>query len=201
MPEIKKSVVPKGPEAPSAMEHPFAEATGARDPEVAMHLARQAISLPSLATSRGDEDTKQRIGSAYKLLEKIKPQNELEGLLALQILGVHETAMECLQQSRLPAQTPAGRDLNLKHAVKFMGLFTKQLEALDRLRGKAQQKMTVERVNVESGGQAIVGQVDASRSWSTRDTDVEGAAAEETLEPEPSDAGNSGSSKKTKRKK
>ncbi len=96
----------------------------------------------------------------------------------------------------MPAQTPAGRDTNLKHAVKFMGIFTKQLEALARLRGKGQQKMTVERVNVESGGQAIVGQVDARPSWPTRDTDVKAAAAEETLEHEPSDAVNSGSSKK-----
>ena len=201
MPEPKKSVVPKGPETPGAMANPFAEATGALDPEVAMHLAKQAISVLSPATSRGDEDSMRRVGSAFKLLEQINPQNELEGLLALQILGGHETAMECLQQSRLPAQTPAGRDTNLKHAVKFMGLYIKQLEALARLRGKSQQKMTVERVNVESGGQAIVGQVDARPSWPTRDADVKAAAAEETLQHEPSDAVNSGSSKKTKKKK
>jgi hypothetical protein len=164
MPERKKSVVPKGPETPVAIANPFAEATGALDPEVAAHLAQQAMSVLSLATSRDDEDTNRRIGSAFKLLEQIKPQNELEGLLALQILGVHESAMECLQQSRLPELTPAGRDSILKHAVKFMGLFIKQLEALDRLRGEAQQKMTVERVNVEYGGQAIVAQVDARRS-------------------------------------
>ncbi len=194
MPESKKSVVPKGPGAPGAMAHPFAEATGARDPEVAMHLAQQVMSVLALA-NLGKEEEMRRIGSAYKLLAQIKPQNELEGLLALQILGVHETAMECLQQSRLPTQTPAGRDTNLKHAVKFMGLFTKQLEALDRLRGKGQQKMTVGRVNVGSGGQAIVGHVDTSPSWPTRDTNVKAAAAEETLEHEPSDAVNSGSSK------
>ena len=113
----------------------------------------------------------------------------------MQMLGVHETAMECLQQSRLPAQTPAGRDLNLKHAAKFMGLFTKQLEALDRLRGKGQQKMTLGRLNVEYGGQAIVGHVHGSPIWEKRDADVKAAAAEEILEHEPSDAVNSGSSK------
>ena len=111
------------------------------------------------------------------------------------MIGVHEAAMECLQQSRLPEQTPAGRDANLKHAVKFMGLFTKQLEALDRLRGKGQQKMTVERVNVEYGGRAVVGHVHGSPSWEKRETDVKAAAAAETLEHEPSDAVNSGSSK------
>ena len=35
MPERKKSVVTKGPETPGAVANPLAEATGARDPEVA----------------------------------------------------------------------------------------------------------------------------------------------------------------------
>ena len=192
MSERKKSLVPKGPETRSALRVPLADATGVQDLEVASHLAQQVISVLSLA-NLGEEEKMRRIQSAFNLLKQIEPQNELEGLLALQILGVHETAMECLQQSRLPTQTPAGRDCSLKHAAKFMGLFTKQLEALYRLRGKGQQKMTVERVNVESGGQAIVGQVDAS--WPTRNTDVKAAAAEETLEHEPSDALNSSSSK------
>jgi hypothetical protein len=37
--------------------------------------------------------------------------------------------------------------------------FTAQLEALQRYRGKGQQKVTVEHVNVNAGGQAIVGTV------------------------------------------
>lgn len=194
MPERKKSLVPKGPETPVAVADPLAEATGARDPEVAERLAQQVISVLSLANLDKEEETR-RIGSAFSLLKQINPQNELEGLLAAQIIGVHETAMECLQQSRLPAQTPAGRDTNLKHAAKFMGLFTKQLEALDRLRGKGQQKMILERLNVEYGGQAIVGHVHGSPIWEKRDADVKAAAAEEILEHEPSDAVNSGSSK------
>ncbi len=34
-----------------------------------------------------------------------------------------------------------------------------QVETLDKHRGKSQQKITVEHVNVEAGGQAIVGNV------------------------------------------
>ena len=171
MSERKNSLVPTDPETPVAVADPLAEATGARDPEVAVRLAEQVISVLALA-DLGREEEVRHIGSAFSLLKQINPQNELEGLLAVQMRGVHETAIECLQQSRLPAQTPAGRDTNLKHAVKFMGIFTKQLEALERLRGKGQQKMTVERVNVESGAQANVGQFVASPSWAKRDTDV-----------------------------
>ncbi len=171
MPERKNSLVPKSPETPIAVADPLAEATGASDPEVAARLAQQVISVLSTANLEKEEE-KRRIRSALSLLKQIEPQNELEGLLASQMIGVHETAMECLEQSRVPAQTPAGRDTNLKHAVKFMGLFTKQLEALDRLRGKGQQKMTVERVNVESGGAAIVGDVHGRPRWPPIDTDV-----------------------------
>ena len=163
MSERKNSLVLKGPETPVAVADPLAEATGASDPEVAARLAQQVISVLSLA-NLGEKEKVQRIGSALSLLKQIEPQNELEGLLASQMIGVHEAAMECLQQSRLPGQTHAGRDCNLKHAAKFMGLFTKQLEALDRLRGKGQQKMSVERVNVESGGKAMVGTFTQTRN-------------------------------------
>ena len=40
-----------------------------------------------------------------------------------------------------------------------MGQFTRHLEALDRHRGKGRANITVGQVNVESGGQAIVGNV------------------------------------------
>ncbi len=200
MPEPKKSLVPKEPETPVAVADPLAEATGARDPEVAARLAQQVISVLSLATILGEEEKTQHIESAFSLLKRIEPQNELEGLLAAQIIGVHEAATECLQQSRL-VRTPAERDMNLKLAIKFMGLFIKQLEALDRLRGKGQQKMTVERVNVESGGQAIVGNVQANPSLPTRDTDLKIPAVKEELEHESGDVVNSGSSKKTTKKK
>ena len=52
------------------------------------------------------------------------------------------------------------RDLNLKHAAKFLSMYARQVEVLDKRRGKGQQKMTIEYVNVEPGGQAIVGHVE-----------------------------------------
>jgi len=49
---------------------------------------------------------------------------------------------------------------HLKYAVKLLTLFTQQLEALNRLRGKGQQKVTVEYVHIEAGAQAVVGNVE-----------------------------------------
>jgi len=57
-------------------------------------------------------------------------------------------------------QTLEGREANLKHATKLLAIYEKQLAALDKHRGKGQQKVTVEHVQVQAGGQAIVGTVE-----------------------------------------
>ena len=44
-----------------------------------------------------------------------------------------------------------------------MSIYTRQVEVLDKHRGKGQQKVTVEYVNVEPGGQAIVGHVETGK--------------------------------------
>jgi hypothetical protein len=59
-------------------------------------------------------------------------------------------------------QNPEARRENLVHAGKLSRTFATLLEALNRHRGKGQQKMMVEHVHVHSGGQAVVGMVGTS---------------------------------------
>jgi hypothetical protein len=61
----------------------------------------------------------------------------------------------------LPEQSFEGRRENLNQANKLSRTYTNLLEALNRHRGKGQQKVTVEHVHVHSGGQAVVGTVEA----------------------------------------
>ena len=103
---------------------------------------------------------------AFEQFESIKPTDATESMLAAQMIGTHAAAMECLRRAMLHQQTVAGRDMELKHAQKLMALYTQQLAALDKHRGKGQQTITVERVTVQSGGQAIVGNVDAGAAAS-----------------------------------
>jgi len=56
-------------------------------------------------------------------------------------------------------QSFEGRRENLNQANKLSRSFATLLDALNRHRGKGQQKVTVEHVHVHSGGQAIVGAV------------------------------------------
>lgn len=83
-------------------------------------------------------------------------------MLAVQMVATHNAAIDCLRRAMLDQQTFEGRENNLKHASKLLGLYSRQIEALDKHRGKGQQKVTVEHVHVEAGAQAVVGSVHAS---------------------------------------
>ena len=86
----------------------------------------------------------------------IGARDEIEGMLATQMVATHVAAIKVLRQLKgSDAITQQNSNGNL--AVKLMRTFTMQLEALQRYRGKGQQKVTVEHVHVNAGGQAIVG--------------------------------------------
>ena len=109
-----------------------------------------------------EEDITVRLVRAVEQFESLAPADGAEGMLALQMVGTHDASLECLRRAALLGQTFAGRDMALKHAHKLMSLYTQQLAALNKHRGKGQQKVTVEHVNVAAGGQAIVGNVETS---------------------------------------
>jgi hypothetical protein len=123
----------------------------------ANHLVRQLTGI--LQTPSSQEEAQASLGSAITRLVGIKAKDTVEAMLALQMIGTHETALECLRRAMLPNQPFEGRDLNLKHAVRLMSVFERQVAALDRHRGRGQQNVTVKYVHVAEGGQAIVGNV------------------------------------------
>jgi len=90
----------------------------------------------------------------------MSPKDELEGMMAAQLIAAHNAAMECYRRAMIGEQTFEGRRENLNQANKLSRSFAVLLDALNRHRGKGQQKVTVEHVHVHSGGQAIVGMVD-----------------------------------------
>ena len=118
--------------------------------------------LRTLWTAHSDEATKdQQIQATLSGLIGIGPRDELEGLLAAQMIAVHNATMECHRRAMLGEQTFEGRKEALTQANKLSRSYASLLEALNRHRGKGQQKVTVEHVHVHSGGQAIVGAVEA----------------------------------------
>jgi hypothetical protein len=98
-------------------------------------------------------------GAAVAALVGIGPKDELEGMIAAQLLAAHNAAMECYRRAMLGEQTFEGRRENLSQANKLSRTYAVLLDALNHHRGKGQQKVTVEHVHVHSGGQAVVGMV------------------------------------------
>ena len=143
---------------PKMTAEDIARATGTSDPNLILHLLHQAMRARMLFEQA--TKTNRSLNALLAALKGIAPQNEMEGMLAVQMVSTHNAAMECLGRAMI-CRSFEGRDQNLKYAAKLMNIYIQQLEALDKRRGKGQQKITVEHVNVHAGGQAIVGNVEA----------------------------------------
>jgi hypothetical protein len=89
----------------------------------------------------------------------IKPGDELEGMIAAQLIASHNASMECYRRAMIRDQTFEGRREALSQANKLSRTYAALLDALNRHRGKGQQKVTVEHVHVHAGGRAVVGMV------------------------------------------
>jgi hypothetical protein len=138
------------------------DATGTDQPDLQQRLIDQVYDTLGLPDGLSDEKRLARVKAAIAILEGIKPRDEIEGMLATQMVATHNAAMECLRRAMVPAQTFPGRDQSFKYAAKLLSIYSRQIETLNKHRGKGQQKVTVEYVHVESGGQAIVGHVETS---------------------------------------
>jgi hypothetical protein len=121
-------------------------------------LANQTFQTLWMKHSSAEERDRQIKATAAALVG-IEPKDELEGMMVAQLLAAHNASMECYRRAMLGEQTFEGRRENLNQANKLSRSFAVLLEALNRHRGKGQQKVTVEHVTVNVGGQAIVGSV------------------------------------------
>jgi hypothetical protein len=114
----------------------------------------------SLWVKHSDPETQgKQLSAALAALMGIRPNDELEAMIAAQLIAAHNAAMECYRRAMIGEQSFEGRRENLAQANKLSRTFATLLEALNRHRGKGQQKVTVEHVHVHSGGQAVVGVV------------------------------------------
>jgi len=102
---------------------------------------------------------------AIRLYESLEPKDSLEAMLSEQMVGTHLVVTTLLERANLAKNV----DLALKYmktAAQFQGQFVKQLTALDKHRGRNPQKVVVEHVHVEAGGQAIVGHIETKETRS-----------------------------------
>jgi hypothetical protein len=140
-------------------------------------LANQAVG--AVWAAQDAEGRRRQYTATVAGLAGIGPKDEIEGMIAAQLIAAHNAAMECYRRAMVSDQTFEGRHENLRQATKLSRASAALVEALNRHRGKGQQKVTVEHVHVHSGGQAIVGTVERSnpgRSARSEDQDAKQVA-------------------------
>jgi hypothetical protein len=91
-------------------------------------------------------------------LKGIAPKDQIEGMLATQMIATHHAALDNFAIAA-ESETIDIRVAALSSATKLTRTYAAQMEALNRYRGKGQQKMTVEHVHINSNVQAIIGNI------------------------------------------
>ena len=131
------------------------EAFGTPDQSLQNYLLNQLK-----GTFVGYDDSKMVtvFNDSLALLNGIQPRDEIEGMLAIQMIAVHNIAMETMRRA-VTGQIISVIEGDVNNATKMLRTYTTQMEALKRYRTGGQQKVIVEHVNVNQGGQAIVGAV------------------------------------------
>ena len=132
------------------------ETSGSTDHDFSKTLLSQAAS-----TLSSGENNEKKVNFIAALIHGFKPGDETEGVLIAQMAGTHNLIMEYMRRAMIPKQYLEAANDYTNRAYKLMNIFLKQIETLEKYRGKAvQQKVIVEHVHIHEGGQAVVGHIE-----------------------------------------
>lgn len=135
------------------------ETTGTEDIDFFETLLTQVGNI----NSDMQEDPVRLANFASSYLHGLRPRDQLEGILFAQMAGNHNLIMEYMRRAIRREQTLEAAEEYTNRASKLMNLFLRQIDTLQKYRGKStQQKVIVEHVHVEEGGKAIVGNIERS---------------------------------------
>jgi hypothetical protein len=114
--------------------------------------------LPVSRRERDDSIDEHKLNFLLSMVEGIEPKDQLETMLAAQMVVVHFARMmmgaRFVRSDSILEQDSTERIFN-----KLARTFAMQLEALKRYRSGVEQKVTLQHVSVAEGGQTIVGDV------------------------------------------
>ncbi len=116
----------------------------------------------ALATSNNykndDFDLERAKNKSQISLSALDVEGGLQAMLASQMLSINKLQHTCMTIANNLTQTEASR-YYINTAIKLTNTFVQQAALLAKLQGGGGQKIIVERVDVHSGGQAIVGNI------------------------------------------
>jgi len=113
------------------------------------------------ATDTSAKSSESELNGALALIDELEPRDAFESMLVSQMVATYNAAMELIGRGRRTDWADnLERNINLSN--RLMVTYTKQMQTLHKHRQGGKQTVTVKHVNVESGGQAIVGDVHAA---------------------------------------
>ena len=115
----------------------------------------------------GSEPDEGSVNFMLSVIRGIKPKDNVEAMLGAQMAALHMAAMSTSRTFAL-TKTIEQQDSAERTYNRLMRTFAMLMDALKRYRSGGQQRVTVEHVTVNEGGQAIVGNVEAGRRTTKR---------------------------------
>jgi hypothetical protein len=138
---------------------------GTVSPDFAGPMLRGLSDAATLDSNTTDEPA---LNGMLAALHGINPVDEVEAMLAAQMVATHLAAMDCLKRAQLTNQTFEGRDMNLRHAAKLTRTYTMQVEALKRYRSKGEQRVVVQHQHVNVAAEQAAVQVTSGANSAPR---------------------------------
>lgn len=137
-------------------------ATGSQSLDFSDALINQVLGGMALPADAPADTQELRVNAMVAALCGIAPRDELEGMLASQFVLAHDMTITMLRRLK-GSQTVEQQDSAANALSKLVRAEASLIDALTRYRGKGttEQRVVVEHVTVEAGGQAIVGAVKA----------------------------------------
>jgi hypothetical protein len=125
---------------------------------IALDVIKAIMSpLINLIANQGGNNANSAFNKSITLIAASDPKNQSELMLATQLAMTHITlgkSAQLLDQNYSEVETINSLG-NLY--TKLSRLSIDQINTLERMKGKGQQKIIVEKVNIEAGGQAAIG--------------------------------------------
>jgi hypothetical protein len=170
---------------PEVDANPFRDMGGSRSPDFNHVLLRETLATMWVPSTENDTQT-MHMRAGMAALRAFRPTDEIEGMLAAQAVALHFVSMECLRRAMLPDQPGEFQSKLCKDGVNLARGVADMLDALDRKRGKGRpQVVRVERVVVEAGGRAIVGNVSPGADAESAPAAIEAEPSTPTLDLSP----------------
>ena len=101
------------------------------------------------------------LNAALAMIASMQPQSELQALLAVQIIATGFSGLRLLRQSQ-EHMTDTYINLYGPYAIKLLRLQNEMIQTFDRCRRGNKQTVEVRHVHIHSGGQGVVGIVNAA---------------------------------------